>query len=171
MTKGDMKRRDEAVEAFMRAFKLEFRDAAMLVDRLMMLGRRAQRNAENLCNVQDYVDKQDSIVKAVQKTLTEAGVSAKFKVGGDPRGYCLKIGLPDGSYNTWGGAEEGWGVLIMNDQDRSQWIDNDEGLYCWWKSSGLSKAKFINENRKAITEAIENVTSNKKPAHYLRYGG
>lgn len=55
----------------------------------------------------------------------------------------------------------------MNNTDRAQWIDNDEGLYNWWKGTRLSKAAFIKANRAAIDEAIENVTSGKKPAHYL----
>lgn len=59
----------------------------------------------------------------------------------------------------------------MNDAERSQWIDNDEGLYNWWRSSRQSKRKFIQENRAEITRAIENVTGNRKPAHYLAYGG
>lgn len=59
----------------------------------------------------------------------------------------------------------------MNDKDREQWIDNDEGLYCWWRSSGQPKKKFINENRQALTECINKVLNGTKPAHYLRYGG
>lgn len=59
----------------------------------------------------------------------------------------------------------------MNDKDRAQWIDNDEGLYNWWKSSRLPKAKFIKENREELTRVIENVRGGKKPAHYLTYGG
>lgn len=58
----------------------------------------------------------------------------------------------------------------MNDQDRTQWIDNDEGLYRWWKSSRQTKRDFIRENRAEITAAIENVTTGRKPAHYLHYG-
>jgi hypothetical protein len=58
----------------------------------------------------------------------------------------------------------------MNDAERSQWVDNDEGLYNWWRASRLSKKRFINENRKEITTAIENVTNGRKPAHYLAYG-
>jgi hypothetical protein len=45
----------------------------------------------------------------VARVLIYAGIETQFKVGGDPRGYCLKITLPDGNYNTWGGAEDGWG--------------------------------------------------------------
>lgn len=58
----------------------------------------------------------------------------------------------------------------MNNSEREQWIDNDEGLYNWWKSSKLSKRKFIQENRQEIDKAIENVTNGCKPAHYLEYG-
>lgn len=59
----------------------------------------------------------------------------------------------------------------MNDKDRAQWIDNDEGLYNWWKSSRMPKAKFIKENRDELTRVIESVRTGKKPAHYLTYGG
>ena len=59
----------------------------------------------------------------------------------------------------------------MNDKDREQWIDNDEGLYCWWRSTRQPKRRFINENRQALTETINNVLNSTKPAHYLRYGG
>jgi hypothetical protein len=58
----------------------------------------------------------------------------------------------------------------MNNDERSIWVDNDEGLYNWWKSSRLSKRKFIKENKAEIDKAIVNVTSAKKPAHYLAYG-
>lgn len=50
-----------------------------------------------------------------------------------------------------------------------QWVDNDEGLYRWWKSERGSKRDFIRRNRAEIEAAINNVTSNKKPAHYLAY--
>ena len=59
----------------------------------------------------------------------------------------------------------------LNDDDRAQWIDNDEGLYDMWRRSGLSKREFIRRNRATLTEAITNVLDNKKPAHYLKYGG
>lgn len=29
---------------------------------------------------------------------------------GDPRGYVVKLHLPDGAYNTLGGRETGWGI-------------------------------------------------------------
>ena len=61
--------------------------------------------------------------------------------------------------------------ITLNNSDRSDWIDNDEGLYNWWKSSKLPKRKFIQENRQEIDTAILSVLTGKKPAHYLAYGG
>jgi hypothetical protein len=60
---------------------------------------------------------------------------------------------------------------MNSDRDRSQWIDNDEGLYNWWRSSRLSKREFIRQNRTEIDAVVSNVTTGKKPAHYLAYGG
>lgn len=57
----------------------------------------------------------------------------------------------------------------MTNAEISQWIDNDEGLYNWWKSERQSKAAFIKANRAELTRCIENVTTGKKPAHYLAY--
>lgn len=60
-------------------------------------------------------------------------------------------------------------MSTLNDSDRAQWIDNDEGLYNWWRSSRQSKRAFIRENRAAISEAINNVRGGARPAHYLAY--
>ncbi len=38
----------------------------------------------------------------------------------------------------------------LNDKDRAQWIDNDEGLYNWKRSSRLSMREFIRQNREEI---------------------
>ena len=57
----------------------------------------------------------------------------------------------------------------MNNAERILWIDNDEGLYSWWRSSHKSKVSFIKENREEIDQTITNVLGNKKPPHYLRY--
>lgn len=59
----------------------------------------------------------------------------------------------------------------MNNREREDWVNNDEGLYNWWKSSRMSMTKFLKENRAEIDEVINNVRGNKKPAHYLKYGG
>lgn len=58
----------------------------------------------------------------------------------------------------------------MNDNDRSEWIDNDEGLNCLWKASKLSKRAFIKQRRRHIDAVIGTIMSRKQPAHYLLYG-
>jgi hypothetical protein len=58
----------------------------------------------------------------------------------------------------------------MNDSDRAEWIDNDEGLYDWWRFSRQSKRNFIRANREELTRYIELVTSGQQPAHFGLYG-
>ncbi len=58
-----------------------------------------------------------------------------------------------------------------NDQEREQWVMNDEGLYDLWKRSGKGITTFVRTHRKEIDEVIDNVTSGSKPGHYLKYGG
>lgn len=58
----------------------------------------------------------------------------------------------------------------LNDSDRSQWIDNDEGLYNWWRSSHQPKREFIRENRAELDSCIRQVLNGTKPAHFLAYG-
>lgn len=57
----------------------------------------------------------------------------------------------------------------MNDSDRAEWINNDEGLYRWWKSERKPLRVFIRENRDELTRLIEAVTSGKVSAHALAY--
>ena len=49
----------------------------------------------------------------------------------------------------------------MNDEDRDQWIDNDIGLYTWWKISKLSKRNFIRKFRSELDKIIANITKEK----------
>ena len=58
----------------------------------------------------------------------------------------------------------------LNDEERAQWIDNDEGLYDWWRSTRLSKREFIRQNRAELDAAILPVLNGNKPAHHLKYG-
>jgi hypothetical protein len=58
----------------------------------------------------------------------------------------------------------------MNDADRKDWINNDEGLYDWWRASCMSMTRFIRENREEIDRAITPVVEGEKPAHHLKYG-
>lgn len=58
----------------------------------------------------------------------------------------------------------------MNDTDRAQWIDNDEGLYNWWRDSGQSKKAFVRAHRAELDRCINGVRDGDKPAHFLAYG-
>ena len=62
----------------------------------------------------------------------------------------------------------------MNTDERSQWIDNDEGLYLWcrqWcRSNRGGRRGFIRANRTEIDSAIERVTSGERRQHFLVYG-
>lgn len=57
----------------------------------------------------------------------------------------------------------------MNDNDREDWVNNDEGLYKMWKRSRLSMRAFVRKNRALIDEVVGNVQSGKKRQHYLEY--
>lgn len=51
----------------------------------------------------------------------------------------------------------------MNNREREQWIQNDEGLYNWWRASRQSMRDFIRDNRAEIDSAIERALG-RKPA-------
>lgn len=57
-----------------------------------------------------------------------------------------------------------------NTQEIGQWIDNDEGLYRWWRNSRLSKREFIRLNRSELVRIIQAVTTGEKRPHYLLWG-
>ncbi len=48
---------------------------------------------------------------------------------------------------------------------RSQWIDNDEGLWNWWKSTKLPQRKFIRINRAKIDEIIDQTENRARIPH------
>lgn len=64
----------------------------------------------------------------------------------------------------------------MNNDERTQWINNDEGLYAkyqFWLRQNRGRGglrTFIKENRDSIDTAIEHIRSGRKRPHYLRYG-
>lgn len=58
----------------------------------------------------------------------------------------------------------------INDEDRRQWIESDEGLYLMRLQSEQPMKAFIRAHRKEIDEVIRNVRDGAKPAHYLVYG-
>lgn len=55
----------------------------------------------------------------------------------------------------------------MNDTEREQWVNNDEGLYIWQRRSRLPMRQFLRENRTEIDQAINRVLDRKPTSHEL----
>ena len=58
----------------------------------------------------------------------------------------------------------------MDDEERRQWVLNDEGLYNWYRSSRMSLKAFIKENRKELTDIINKALGN-EPEDDRVFGG
>jgi hypothetical protein len=50
----------------------------------------------------------------------------------------------------------------MNNKERTLWINNDEGLYNWFKSSRQSMTAFIKENKTELDQCIDNAMNPKQ---------
>lgn len=59
--------------------------------------------------------------------------------------------------------------MKLNDEERRQWVSNDEGLWLWFRSTRLPMTRFIRENRTEIDDAIRPILEGTKPAHHLAY--
>ena len=78
---------------------------------LLSIADRLNHYNETECNY-GLTECQQKLVERLEeraRVLTAAlGVGIKFN--GDPRGFAVKLMLPSGDFNTWGGKEEGWGI-------------------------------------------------------------
>lgn len=69
------------------------------------------RLAEEECNRILTSREALTIQRLERRIATLAGChDAKATFSGDPRGYVVKLILPSGRYNTWGGKESGYGI-------------------------------------------------------------
>jgi hypothetical protein len=85
-------------------------NATKLQNDLFKLALACERNALGLCNEPNFEDRRDELREQFKAICKKHGINLKADVTGDPRGYCLKLHLPDGSWNTWGGKETGYGI-------------------------------------------------------------
>lgn len=81
-------------------------------ERLLRIARRCSRLAEKACN--EPITPADAVRElrsqdAIRSTL-EAYPGVRVTFEGDPRGYVVKLHTPGGEWNTFGGAEEGYGI-------------------------------------------------------------
>ena len=61
----------------------------------------------------EWSEQRDKKESQIEKRLFEIAksIGVRLELGGDPRGYTVKLMTPKTEkYNTWGGAECGWGV-------------------------------------------------------------
>lgn len=47
--------------------------------------------------------------------------------------------------------------LRLNDRERELWVDNDEGLYRWYRRSRTPKRAFVRKHRAEIDAVIRRV--------------
>jgi hypothetical protein len=55
------------------------------------------------------------------------------------------------------------------DEERRQWVLNDDGLRDLQRKARDNIREWVKKNRQLIDEVIDNVSSGKKQAHYLKY--
>ena len=107
-----MAKREEWERAASLMHKLPQATSGQVVE-LLAYAQRLHHYAETACNYgltpaqEKRVTNLETKVKAICADL-DLAISVKFN--GDPRGYAVKLMLPSGDFNTWGGKEEGWGI-------------------------------------------------------------
>lgn len=89
--------------------------SATLARSMMRNATTIQRISELECSVEMSEQeakrlkrKNDACEHRIAKLAESIG--AKLMTSGDPRGYCSKLILKSGRYNTWGGPESGFGI-------------------------------------------------------------
>ena len=76
------------------------------VQELLRLSRRHSRLQERACNEKTFPGYDAKCEASIKAICDKHGLKVEF--GGDPRGFTVKIRLPGGQSNHWGG--ETWGV-------------------------------------------------------------
>jgi hypothetical protein len=76
------------------------------------VAERIAKHAENECNrpVSAAEEKRAERNEAKLREILAPYDGLAVKVTGDPRGYIVRLVCRDQECNTWGGAEDGWGV-------------------------------------------------------------
>ncbi len=88
------------------------RELAPIVDELYTLAKRADHYNEMRCNV-EMTDQQEARADRIDARMVAlvASIGLTGTPNGDPRGFAFYVHLPKtGRYNSWGGAETGWGI-------------------------------------------------------------
>ena len=108
------KEREEFIVNFARAFPdIKPETLTSAATALLRLAKRHGQIAVAQCNgdLEQHVIEREylKVAEGLQKIARDVP-GLKIETGGDPRGYTVKLHLPNGAYNTWGGKESGYGV-------------------------------------------------------------
>lgn len=82
---------------------------------LFRLVKRAHRFAERMACDESWGEKDERADDRNDARILALAdrFGVKVQIGGDPRGHVVHLMTPKtGRYNTWGGAESGWGLLV-----------------------------------------------------------
>lgn len=85
-------------------------DADKLQNALYSLALACERNALRLCNVPNAKDEREALRSRAWMICQKYKIDMGIEVTGDPRGFCLKLHLPNGDWNSLGGKEAGYGI-------------------------------------------------------------
>ncbi len=102
----------ETLAAFQEETGKTAHELVQVILRLYQLAARVQRYNELDCN-HGLDPRQQRVSDRLEKAMVElaASIGLVGKHGGDPRGYPFYVLLPKTRrYNSWGGAETGWGI-------------------------------------------------------------
>lgn len=107
MNSEQAKTRAENIRELQLAYP-ELKDPAKLQDGLYSLALRVGQNASMICSSEAWVDQRPQLQAKVAALAARHGISLDFELSGDPRGFALKLRLPTGRSNSFGG--EVWGI-------------------------------------------------------------
>lgn len=107
MDKAQAKAREENIRELQLAYPT-LKDPAKLQDGLYSLALRVAHNASMICSSEIWVDQRPQLRAKVAALAARHGISLDFELSGDPRGFSLKLRLPTGRSNSFGG--EVWGI-------------------------------------------------------------
>jgi hypothetical protein len=57
---------------------------------------------------------------------------------------------------------------VLTDEERKRWVDKDEELYLAWQESGMSKKRWVKENRSLIDDVANNIVDQAGNCQYSR---
>lgn len=109
------KDREQFVMTMVKAFPKDAHRALRVAGLLMRHAKTHGRIQERWCSEEmsesltRRVERREKQIEALITRHAES-LGCKVHFDGDPRGYTVKLFLPTGDWNTWGGKESGYGV-------------------------------------------------------------